>query len=189
MKYHILKETIVYDGFLKIKQALITHDRFQKDNPVTCTREALDKAGFVAVLLFEKDTDQIILINQFRYPSIENGNGWLLEIPAGGVEKEEGIIEAGIREVEEETGYVLTDLEHIQTCFTSPGITSERMHLYYSEVTQGDKKSKGGGAPDEDEDIQICKYSVKEIHTLLNSEIVVDAKSIIALQWLMLNKL
>ncbi|MBQ0733270.1 NUDIX domain-containing protein [Aquimarina celericrescens] len=189
MKYNIVKESLVYDGFLKIKEALITHDRFHENTAVTYTREVLDKGPFVAVLLYEKDTDQLVFINQFRYPTIKNGTGWLFEIPAGGIEGEEDPIQSAIREVEEETGYVVTDLHHILSCYMTPGISSERMYLYYGEVVQSDKKNEGGGAVYEDEDIKVCKYPAAEIKTLLMSEVIDDAKSIIALQWFMINKL
>jgi len=188
MKYNILKETLLYQGFLRIKEGLITHDRFDGTSPLQYTREALDKGDFAAALLYEKDTQQLILIKQFRYPVTKNGDDWVLEIAAGGVEKGEDPEECIIREIQEETGYEAKNLEHVCTCYTSPGVSSERMYLYYVEVVSEDKKHEGGGALDEGEDIQVVKYNRATIKDLLSSGHVNDAKLIIALQWFLLHK-
>ncbi|TSE11467.1 MULTISPECIES: NUDIX domain-containing protein [Aquimarina] len=188
MEYKILSEDLVYDGFLKIRKASVIHDRFNQNTPINYVREMMDKGDCVAVLLYEKDTDKVLFINQFRYPTIKNDNGWLLEIPAGGIEENEDAKDCAIREVEEETGYKVHKLEHISTFYATPGVSSERMYLYYGEVFERDQISKGGGVEEEDEDIQLCKISISEIKTLLESKIINDAKSIIALQWFMIHK-
>jgi len=188
MKYNILNESLVYNGFLKIKKATITHDSFRKDTQITCSREMLDRGDSVAVLLYEKDTDQLIFIDQFRYPTIKNGTGWLKEIPAGELEINEDPVECAIREVKEETGYMVNHLDHITTFYATPGGSSERMYLYFGEVFEKDKMFIGGGLQEENEDILLCKFDASKIDTLLNSGIINDAKSIIALQWFKINK-
>lgn len=189
MKYNILNENLVYDGFLKIKKATITHDSFYKNTRITCSREMLDRGDSVAVLLFEKDTNQFIFIDQFRYPTIKQGTGWLKEIPAGELEFDEDPVKCAIREVEEETGYIVNHLDHISTFYATPGGSSERMYLYFGEVMKKDKVYTGGGLQEENEDILLYKYDASKIDTLLNSGIINDAKSIIALQWYKINKL
>ncbi|WP_103068327.1 NUDIX domain-containing protein [Aquimarina sediminis] len=189
MKYKILNENIVYKGFLIVKKAKIVHDRFYKNTPVTYSREMVDRGDSVAVLLYEKDTDHLILINQFRYPTTKKGNGWLLEIPAGGIEENEDPIQCAIREVKEETGYQVSELEHITTFYATPGGSSERMFLYYGEIFEKDKIHQGGGLNEEDEDIELQKYHISQIDTLLRSGTICDAKSIIAFQWFRINKL
>ncbi|WP_103866567.1 MULTISPECIES: NUDIX domain-containing protein [Aquimarina] len=188
MKYKILSESIVYNGFLKIKKAMLAHDCFDKEESIICSREMVDQGDSVAVLLFEKDTDHLLLINQFRYPTINKTNGWLIEIVAGGLEKNENPEMSAIREVKEETGYKIDVLEHITTFYASPGVSSERMHLYYGEVSKKDKIYAGGGLLNENEDIQLCKYAVSTIEDLLQKQHINDAKTIIALQWFLLNK-
>ncbi|WP_062058090.1 NUDIX domain-containing protein [Aquimarina longa] len=189
MNYKILNENLVYKGFLKIKKAMITHDCFHKQEPVTCFREVLDCTGCVAVLVYEKDTECFILINQFRYPTIKSGSGWFLEIPAGSLEENEEPVVCAIREVEEETGYQVDNLEHITTFYASPGSSSEQMYLYFGVVTKKDKIYLGGGLQTEDEDIKVCKYHLSELDSLLQPEGINDAKTIIALQWFKMKKL
>ncbi|TPN88993.1 NUDIX domain-containing protein [Aquimarina algicola] len=189
MKYKIDKENLVYEGFLKIKKATITHDRFHNENTISYSREMLDKGDCVAVLLFEKDTQNVLLINQFRYPTTQRDNdGWLVELPAGGIEKDEDPVTCAIREVEEETGYRASQLQLISKFYATPGVSSERMYLYYAEVTSNDKIAEGGGVKEENEDIQLCKYPISEIDSLLNNSKINDAKTIIALQWFLLHK-
>ncbi|AXT59746.1 NUDIX hydrolase [Aquimarina sp. AD10] len=189
MEYEVLNEELLHDGFLKIRKAIISHDRFSNDKPLECERELVDKGDFAAVLIYERDTDQLLFIKQFRYPTVKYGDGWILEIPAGGIEEGEDPVECAIREVEEETGYkISSDLKHITTCYSTPGGSTERMLLYYAEVSENDQVTKGGGLQDEGEDIQLCKYPTSEIDRLLCTEIV-DSKTIIALQWFKLNNL
>ncbi len=189
MKYKIKEEHSVYKGFLTIKKATLVHDRFQEDTePITCTREMLDKGDCVGVLLYEKDTDCLIMVNQFRYPTVEHTNGWLLEIVAGGIENNEDPEKSAIREIEEETGYRVNELEFITSFYTTPGNSSERMFLYYSEVIKSDKLYDGGGVKGELEDIQVYKFKCSEIDKLLTTNAIVDAKSIIALQWFKMYK-
>ncbi|WP_051477542.1 NUDIX domain-containing protein [Aquimarina pacifica] len=187
MNYSILEEEIVYKGFFTIKKAKISHDSFGEDTTVICSREVLDKGDCVAILLYEKDTERLIFINQFRYPTRRNGNGWLEEIPAGAVDDGEEPKMSVAREVREETGYIISDPEHIITFYATPGSSSERTILYFSEVSSHDKIFDGGGLSQEGEDIQLCKYPISKIDTLLQSSN--DAKSIIALQWFKLNKM
>ena len=186
MKYTIHNEEIVYDGFLKIKKADITHDRFRLKEPVSYDREVLDKGDCIAVLLYEKDSDSLLLIKQFRYPTIKNTDGWFVELPAGAIENNEEPVVAAYREVKEETGYEVRHLEKVTTFYATPGSSSERMFLFYGEVDTKDKIEKGGGATYEDEDIEIVKLPVQDIKRALIENTIPDAKTIIALQWFLM---
>ncbi|MFB9053760.1 NUDIX domain-containing protein [Formosa undariae] len=190
MKYSIVKEDIVYKDFFTVKKATITHDSFKGDEQIEVVRECLDRGSAIAIVLVEKDTDSILLINQFRYPTImhRNFDGWLLEIVAGCMEIGEDPMECARREVEEEIGYNVKEMEFIGDYFASPGGTSEKVNAYYAEVNSTDKIFKGGGLDSEQEDIQLIKLPISEIKGKLNNHTFKDAKTIIALQWLLLNK-
>lgn len=186
MKYTIHNEEIVYNGFLKIKKADITHDSFADNTPISYDREVLDKGDCIAVLLYEKDSDSILLIQQFRYPTIKHTTGWFIELPAGAIENDEDPAVAAYREVKEETGYKVKHLEQITTFYATPGSSSERMFLFYGEVETSDKIEKGGGATYEDEDIKLVKIPVMDIKNILKKNILPDAKTILALQWFLM---
>jgi ADP-ribose pyrophosphatase len=87
------------------------------------------------------------------------------------------------REIEEELGYSVDHVERIATFFLSPGGSSERIWLYYTEVRESDHSSAGGGLPREHEDIRIVPMSREEARLALREGRIADAKTIIGLQW------
>ncbi len=186
MNFNIEKKETVYDGFFKIEKAKISHDTFSGET-IKSTREVFERGDGAAILLFEKDTESILLISQFRYPTCKHKIGWITEIPAGIIEKAE-IPETSIkREVMEELGYKINIVKLIHTFYTSPGGSTERIFLYYAEVTSKDKIENGGGNISENEDIKIEKWSISDIKNRIFE--IVDAKTLLALQWFLLQKL
>ncbi|WP_026450538.1 NUDIX domain-containing protein [Aequorivita capsosiphonis] len=183
MKYSIANEKAVFNDHYKMIQAEVTFDTFD-GNKITAKRLAFERGDSVAILLVEKETQSVLLTNQFRYPSCKNNDGWLLEIPAGSLEKNEDPKDCVIRETMEELGYKIDKPEHISTFYASPGAGTERMFLFFSEVSQKDKTEKGGGVDDEKEDIQLVKLPIAEIASKILE--LKDAKTILALQWYLL---
>jgi ADP-ribose pyrophosphatase len=188
MKHNINKEELVYDDFLKIYKAQVTYDTFNSDQKIIASRLALDKGNAIAVLLYEKDTDNFLFIRQFRYPSARHGHPWTLELPAGSIDKNETPREAAIREVKEEIGYQVNELEFIVAYFPSPGILSEQISVFYTEVNSIQKTAAGGGAISEKEDIELVKLPRNSIAQKLQERFFNNSISIISLQWYLLNK-
>ncbi|MGJ5640713.1 NUDIX domain-containing protein [Formosa sp. S-31] len=190
MKYKILKEDIVYNDYFKIKKATLLHDTFNSDTQIEVVRQSFERGNAIAIVLVEKDTASVLLINQFRYPIVTDPNcdGWLLEIVAGSIEGDEDPELCARREVEEEIGYQVKNMEFIGEYFVSPGGASEKVNAFYAEVHSTDKIFEGGGLDTEQEDIQLVKIPLSAIREKLNSNAIKDAKTIIALQWMLLNK-
>ena len=186
MEYNIENEKVVFNDHYKMIKASVTYDTFS-GNRIKTKRLAFERGDSVAVLLFEKETGTILFTNQFRYPTCKNNDGWLLEIPAGSLEEDEIPEECIRREVLEELGYRLTSPILINTFYTSPGASTERIFLYYAEVSENDQIEKGGGNSEEDEDIQLVKIPVSEIASKIPE--MKDAKTILALQWYLLHKI
>ena len=86
----------------------------------------------------------VILVRQYRKPAEQD----LLEIPAGGIEPGEQPDEAARRELQEETGFTPRRLEHLATFYTTPGFSTERMHLFVATGLDARRLP-----PDDDEDI------------------------------------
>ena len=82
------------------------------------------KKEAVAVLV-ENDDGQILMIEAYRY--ITDTIEW--EIPAGGIEKGESVLEAARREVIEETGFDETETAVIYTFHPSNGISNQVFHI------------------------------------------------------------
>jgi len=185
MKYSINEENIVFSDHYKMVKAKVTYDTFGQKQ-ITTTRLAFERGDSVAILLLEKDSGSILLTNQFRYPSCKNADGWLVEIPAGSVEENENPEACIKREVMEELGYNIEKTNLLTTFYTSPGASTERVFLFFSEVSKKDKIAKGGGNETENEDIQLVKIRVSEIGSKIPE--IKDAKTILALQWFLLNQ-
>ncbi len=186
MKYKITKEEIVFEDVYQVLKAEVTYNRFKGDD-ISTKRIAFNRGDGVAILLHEKDTDCVLLANQFRYPTTKHHSGWLTEVPAGSLEKNENPLECIKREVLEELGYKISDAIQVFDCYPSPGACTEKTYLFFAEVNSSDKIEKGGGLETENEDIQLIKLPVTQIKKYLKTE-AHDAKTIILLQWFLLNK-
>lgn len=145
-----------------------------------------ERGDAVAVLVHDLARQEIVLARQFRYPVLastrEGGNGWLLEIPAGGIDEGEDAEQAARREVHEEVGVRLASLERIATFFVSPGGTSERNILFYA--TTAERAGAGGGLAHEGEHIEIVRLPVGEFLSQCLDNTLRDAKTLIAGYWL-----
>jgi ADP-ribose pyrophosphatase len=184
MKYSISEEKVVFDDHYKMVKAKVTYDTFE-GNQISTTRLAFKRGDSVGILLLEKDSNSILLTNQFRYPTCKNADGWLMEIPAGSLEENEKPQDCIKREVMEELGYKIKMPKLLSTFYTSPGASTERIFLFYCEVSKNDKIEKGGGNEQENEDIQLVKIPVSQITSKILE--LKDAKTILALQWFLLN--
>jgi nudix-type nucleoside diphosphatase (YffH/AdpP family) len=183
----IKKENSLLNDYFKVDEVYLQFQKFDGSMSKEIRRLNFKREDVSCVLLFDKLKKTILLIKQFRYPVFTKENGYVLEVPAGILEQGENPHDAMIRETIEETGYAVTNPNLIFTFFTSPGISSERCHLFYAEVEQNDKSFLGGGLSSENEDIQSIWIQYNEILPMLISGIVRDAKTLIALQWFLLS--
>ncbi|MFT5860942.1 MAG: nudix-type nucleoside diphosphatase (YffH/AdpP family) [Flavobacteriaceae bacterium] len=183
MKYKVENEETVFDDFFTIKKATIKHDSFISDEQIKVTRLCFERGDSVAILLHETDTNTLLFTDQFRYPTLKEGSGWMLEVTAGSIEQGEDPEECAKREIAEEIGYSAQSLNFISSFFVSPGGCSERIFLYAAEVKSTDKIYDGGGLDSEHEDIKTVKIPVDNLQELFSNNAFRDAKTIIAVQW------
>ena len=184
-KVSIEQKRYILEDVFKVDEAYLRYEKFNGKMSGTVRRISLERGDSVSILIHNIKTDKIILISQFRYPSYRVGHGWLLEAIAGIVDPGETPEEAARREVQEETGLDITSMEHIATFFPSPGGSSERIFLYYSKVSR-DAGSYGdtGGLLCEGEDIKSYELSLEDALGKIRSGEIMDAKTIIGIQWL-----
>lgn len=159
------REEVIYRG----RRVTLTK-RFYTFNHEEFIREIVVFGQSVAILPF-KDINQVILIEQFR-PS---QNKWILEIPAGVIEKNEKPEETAERELIEEIGYKPGKLVKIASIYVSPGYSDEILHIYIAlELTHiGEKPERG-------ELIRILTMNFNEaLEKILKGEII-DAKTLLA---------
>jgi ADP-ribose pyrophosphatase len=172
----------VFDGFFKLDEVTVSHRQF--DGAMSADKKllVLERGDAVAALIFNRDAGQVVLVEQFRAPTLEKSrnNGWMFETVAGMIRAGETPEQTVAREVSEETGYQIKDPEHIATFFSSPGGTSERIFLYYAVVQNADKTGPGGGRRDEGEDIRPVTMYPDELFERLRQAGIDDPKLIIA---------
>lgn len=173
------------DDFFKVDEAQVSFERFDGSMTSFVRRLVFERGDCVAAVIFNRDTGRLLLTEQFRFPTAGKGPGWLLELAAGMIDPGEQPEVAMRREVEEEIGYRPDLVEHIYTFYVSPGGSSERIWLYYAEVSELGRVSKGGGKAGEHEDIRTVSLSVEEARIALSRGEVADAKTIVGLQWLL----
>lgn len=177
-----------FDSFLRIDKLSLQHSLFEGGDSEVMDRELLVKIPAVGVLLFDPDQQQLVMVRQFRVGMLDGEESpWPLELVAGLVDKDESLEEVAIREIHEETGLQASNLVKICDYYNSPGASSEKVHLYCARVNAS---SAGGvhGLDHEHEDIRVEVLSVDEAMLAAQSGIINNAMSLIALQWLQLNK-
>jgi ADP-ribose pyrophosphatase len=175
----------VLDDFFKVEEAYLQFEKFDGEMTDTIRRFSLERGNSAAVVTFNRHTNKLTLVSQFRYPTYKNGHGWTIEIIAGMVDPGETPEETARREAEEETGLNVTTLEHITTFYPSPGGTSELIFLYYAEVSGIPANHENtGGIISEGEDIMSLEISLEEALEKIKTGEIMDAKTIIGIYWL-----
>jgi len=184
-KVSVEQKKYILEDVFKVEEAYLRYEKFNGEMSGTVRRISLERGDSVSILIYNSRTDKIILISQFRYPSYKSGNGWIMEAIAGILDPGETPEESARREVQEETGLDIIKLEHIATFFPSPGGSSERIFLYYSEVSRGaNSYGKIGGLLCEGEDIKSYEFTLEEALEKIKSGEIMDAKTIIGIYWL-----
>lgn len=184
-KVSIEQKQYILNDFFKIEEAHLRFELFNGKMSPSVRRLSLERGDSVAVLVFNRTTEKLILISQFRYPTYKNNDGWIIETIAGMIDNGETPEESARREVQEETGLDIDAFESIATFYPSPGGSSERIFLFYSEVSGEKAKYKEtGGLIGEGEDIKAVEISIADALKKINAAEIVDAKTIIGIYWL-----
>ena len=171
------------DDFFKVDEVTVRHERLDGSMSPVLKRLNFERGDGVAALLYKPADQVLVLVRQFRLPSYMAGEGWLLEIVAGMLERAQDATAVMRREVAEETGYEVDNLIPIGSFFLSPGGSSERIHLYFAEVTDQSRSHSGGGRADEDEDIEVVEIPLAACWQMVEDGAISDAKTLIALMW------
>lgn len=148
-------------------------------------REAYDRGNGAVILLHDPERETVLLTRQFRWPAYSNGHpdGMLIEACAGLLDDEDP--ETAIRrEVLEETGVEVGEVRELFVSYMSPGSVTERLHFFYGTYTAAQRVGEGGGVAEEGEDIEVLELSVDEALAMMREGEIVDAKTVMLLQWL-----
>ena len=104
---------------------------------------------------------QLVLVRQFRYGI----NEFSLEIPGGIIEAGEDPVTAGVRELQEESGFVGRNARLLGSVHPNPAMQSNRCHLVLVEGAQRTAEL----AWDPDEEMEVVTKPVDEVYALAAS--------------------
>lgn len=193
----VREKVTLYDGFFKMEKYTLRHQQFAGDWGPEVTREIFERGHAVAVLPYDPNTDEVILIEQFRpgaYAAMKNSpwfdqeaSPWQIEAVAGMIDEGEAPEEVAIREMREETGAETQDLIPMCHYLVSPGGCTESVFVFLGRT---EAKSIAGlhGLDHEGEDIRPFAMPLSEAYEGIAEGKIINGMTIITLQWLMLNK-
>lgn len=156
----------LYEGrFVKASLARYRQNGNERDWEVVKAHDS------VAVLIYHREKNAFVLVKQFR-PAVyaNNEDGMTVELCAGMVDKKLTLQQIAAEEIEEECGYRVSveKVEKITSYYTSVGFAGSRQTLYYAEVDEGVRVSKGGGI--DNEVIEVLELPVSEAKALIHDE-------------------
>lgn len=186
--FHIIEKSTLFRGYFRVDLYRFKHRLFAGGWSGEVRREVFERGHAVVVLPYDPERDGVVMIEQFRIGAAAAGLPmWQLEVVAGIIDQDETPESVARREAQEEANCDILDLVPVYHYLASPGGTSESVRLYCGRV---DSRGLGGihGLADEHEDIRVEVVSFSEAMARLESGRIGNASTIIALQWLALNR-
>jgi nudix-type nucleoside diphosphatase (YffH/AdpP family) len=187
------KPNRLLDAFFKVDEYHVSWEQYDGQMSQYVSRLNFERGDAVGVLLFNVDTRSVVLVEQFKLPTLisrrrdnpGSHNGWVVEVMAGMIQPGETPDQAAIRETLEETGYEIVKPEPICEFLSSPGGTSERIFLFFAKVTDSKRPGKDNiGVGDERKSIRVFEKSVNDLFEELKNGQIDDPKLAIAAYWL-----
>ena len=162
-----ISSKVAYDG----RAIRVRVDTVETATGRRTTRDIVEHADCIAAIAVDSE-DNILLVKQFRKPVEEE----LLEIPAGGIDAGEEPVDAVRREMQEETGYLPRQVELMVGFYSTPGYSSEYLHLYLATDLVPSPLTA-----EDTEGIEVVKVRIGEVPCLIAEGKIRDAKSIAGL--------
>jgi len=148
------------------------------------TREVYDNGNSAVILPYDPDRKTVLLTRQLRLPVfLQDGNARTLEACAGKLDGEEADRRI-VKEVQEELGYKVSDVERLFELYVSPAAIMEKIVFFTCIYSPADRVSDGGGLKEEGEDIEVVETSLKEAAAMIATGEIIDAKTVVLIQYL-----
>lgn len=173
----VLSRRLVYRGPV----FWITSEHVVEPSGVRALREIVRHTGSVVILATTDGPREphVLLECQYRHAA----DGYLLELPAGRIDKGEKALPAAKRELLEETGYTAKNWKQILKFYASPGFVAEPMTLFWARGLKA-----GPAQPEADEVIEQHLVPLSEALQLVWNGTIRDAKTISGILWLALDQ-
>ena len=142
-----------------------------REGETTYQREVVRHPGSAVIVPVFED-GSVALVRQYRHPAVR----YLLEAPAGTLNRGERPDEGAARELEEELGFVAGKLEKLSEFFVTPGFCGEKMWLYLAtELTETKQQLE------DDELLEVVRLPFSRALEMITAGEIEDAKTIIGL--------
>ncbi len=132
------------------------------------TCERVNACGAVMIIAVIKQSDELILVKQFRPPAAK----FIIEFPAGLIDPDESAAFTAARELYEETGYHGKIIDISEPVCNSPGLSGETVIIVTMEV---DAERFAGGPPEsyqeDSEDIETILVKHSELKAFLKAQV------------------
>lgn len=183
----IAEVTTLAERFLRLEMVRFRHRLFSGEWSGERLYDVIRVGRAIAILLYDPERDAVVLIEQFRLPSLMAGySPWPLEIVAGLVDHAgEEEVEVARRETEEEAGLSLIgEPIPIQRFMPTPGSSDQSIMLYLGRV---DSSKAGGvfGLAHENEDIRVVVKPLAEAAATVDAGEIDTGHTLISLYWLL----
>jgi ADP-ribose pyrophosphatase len=186
--YFIIKMMYKYYRFFECNLYTLKHKLFAGGWSPEIKREFFERGHAAVLLPYDVKNDTVVLIEQFRFGAMAGEKSpWLFELVAGIIEQDEVAEQVAKREAFEEAGLTVKSCQFMLNYLVSPGGTTEQVDLFIANV---DSTVVGGlyGLAHEGEDIRAHIVPRETAYQWVKEGKIYNAATIIALQWLELNK-
>ena len=167
--FEIIKTDEVYKGHA----FSVDVDELRSKSGLVFERSVVKHSHSIVVLPLDFE-DNVVLVRQYRHPT----ETYLLEAPAGKLEKNESPNQCAQRELQEEIGYKASNLKLLTEFYVSPGYSTEYMYAYLATGLEPSSLE-----PDFDEFIEVERYPIIDINELINKGLIKDLKTIMLMMY------
>ncbi|MFO7808437.1 NUDIX domain-containing protein [Guyparkeria sp.] len=192
MRFDLLANETLYRGFFSLQRYRLRFEQYDGSWSEPIEREIFERGHAVAVLPYDSERGEVVLIEQFRPGALDAPTGpWLAEIVAGMIEPGESAEDVARRESDEEAGLAIDKLYPLTRYWVSPGGTTESIYLFLARVdTARIDRDRNGlvdgrfGLDHEHEDIRVRVVPIEQALADVEGGRIVAAAPVIALLWL-----
>jgi nudix-type nucleoside diphosphatase (YffH/AdpP family) len=175
-------ETIAHN---KGKLISVSYEQRRRDGELQRRkREIYDNGNSAVILPYDPDRKTVLLARQLRMPTfLQDGIERSVEACAGKLDGEKAE-QRIVKEMEEELGYRVTNVQRLFELYVSPAAIMEKIVFFTCAYSPADKVSDGGGRKEEGEDIEVVETTLQQAVAMIAAGEIVDAKTVVLVQYL-----
>ncbi|STX51348.1 ADP-ribose pyrophosphatase [Legionella busanensis] len=186
----IIKKLDIHKGYLEVAKYDFEVSSLSPNQKVTfvTNREVVKTANSVSILLYIPSQDSFIFCQQFRpgvFLNSDKEHCFTLECVAGTIDNaSDNPEQTACREVKEETGIEINELRLVAKVYKSPGLLTEMNYLFFAKI---ETPPQGNIHGVDDEEIVTHVIKREKAYELMNDLQIVDAATLIMLNWFRAN--